>query len=178
MIGIHWYNTSNNRIWNVGMSYETVCSTIVVTIGGEPPLTARERLRICGTLFRCLCTRPGSGLLVELRVSAKMVVYHELIWYVSVNVRYWYGMYAKNVSDVLAYDGQQWSNKHWRNMATPIVFIFVSCILNDRCWTQKHLGPALCSRWGFNIQDNLRSFGNHHLMTYRVCLQVMSLTIV
>ena len=124
MIGIHWYNTSNNQIWNFGMSYECVCSTIVVTIGGEPPLTARERLRICGTLFRCLCTRPGSGLLVELRVSAKMVVYHELIWYVSVNVRYWYGMYAKKVSDVLAYDGQQWSNRHVRNMATPIVFIF------------------------------------------------------
>lgn len=56
-------------------------------------------------------------------------------------------------------------------MATPIVFIFVSCILNDGCWTQKHLGPALCIVAG-------RSFGNHHVMTYRVCLQVMFLTSV
>ena len=45
------------------MSYKTVCLTMMVTIGGEHDPTARERLRICGTLFRCLCTRPGSGLL-------------------------------------------------------------------------------------------------------------------
>lgn len=145
MIGIHWYSTSNNRIWNFRMSYKTVCSTMLVTVGGEPPLTARERLRICGTLFRCLCTRPGSGLLVELRwrfnVKPKGFTYDifQSMWDIDMACMLY-------VSDVLAYDGQQWSSKHWRNMATPIVFIFVSCILNDGCWTQKQLGPALCSR--------------------------------